>query len=125
MIDLFLIENAKKIRKNFLDLNSRLSTYQDDLKDTAETFLDISKKLQLIKDQVGKKPIEKIQKEIFDQLNFLEDKAKKIEELIIPLNNEMEDLRKSEQKLWEKIKKKYPKEKEEDLIAEVHKHISK
>ena len=108
MIDSFLIENAKKIRKNFLDLNSRLSTYQDDLKDTAETFLDISKKLQLIKDQVGKKPIEKIQKEIFDQLNFLEDKAKKIEELIIPLNNEMEDLRKSEQKLWEKIKKKYP-----------------
>src|SRR5574343_515127 len=125
MIDNFLIESARKIRQDFLSVDNKLTSYQTELTDISNSIISISKKLEVIKNQVGKKPIDILQKEIFSELNSLEIQARKIEELVVPLNNKMDQLRKDEENLWNKIKKKYPKVKEEDLISEIHKHIEK
>lgn len=125
MIDSFFIESAKRIRKDFLLVDSKLTSYQGQLRSITESILGISKKLEEIKSQVGKKPINVIQNDIFKELGALELEAKKIEKLVNPLNNKMEKLRKEEEDLWNKIKKKYPSIKDEDLIAEIHKHIEK
>lgn len=128
MIDNYFIESAKSIRYRFLELNSKLDFYSKSIEQLVSDFNRITSELQVYQLEHLPKVKTKIEAEntvkyLRDKLSEIEESYKKLDNNINPINEEMEDLQKQEQKLYKLIKEKYPSLSDEQIIRQIHENI--
>jgi len=130
MIDKIYIESAKNIRKEFLSLSEKLDNYQSDLNKYVSYLETASADLEAIKNNDVKKmkeayELKDITEKITNKLTEIETEEQKIIHLIRPINDRIEKLREEENYLYGKIKEKYPKLTDEEIIKEIHSYLEK
>ena len=124
MINQRYLDQALRIRKDFkntdtelLLLKDKLLTVNDDIKSTLDKLTDLKSRAEEYIDQ------ESFSKDISDCLAEFETQANNVNEFYLPLNEKMENLKKEEETLFEKLVKEYSHLKEENIIKEVHKYL--
>ena len=123
MIDKHFIDSAVEIRKEWVRLIRSLDGYQlqvdkaqraiSEKKQEVEAF---SKKDLSLKDPQVKEFVEKVFNEIEYQANIIESKIK-------PLNDDIENLKKEELRLYRNIKQIYPDIPDESIKSQIWEHI--
>jgi hypothetical protein len=123
MIDKHFIDSAVEIRKEWVRLIRSLDGYQlqvdkaqraiGEKKQEVEAF---SKKDLSLKDPQVKEFVEKVFNEIEYQANIIESKIK-------PLNDDIENLKKEELRLYRNIKQIYPDIPDESIKSQIWEHI--
>jgi seryl-tRNA synthetase len=123
MIDKHFIDSAVEIRKEWVRLIRSLDGYQlqvdkaqraiGEKKQEVEAF---SKKDLSLKDPQVKEFVEKVFNEIEYQANIIESKRK-------PLNDDIENLKKEELRLYRNIKQIYPDIPDESIKSQIWEHI--
>ena len=123
MIDKHFIDSAVEIRKEWVRLIRSLDGYQSQVdkaqraigekKQEVEAF---SKRDLSLKDPQVKEFVEKIFNEIEYQANVIESKIK-------PLNDDIENLKKEELRLYRNIKQIYPDIPDESIKSQIWEHI--
>jgi predicted nucleic acid-binding Zn-ribbon protein len=123
MIDKHFIDSAVEIRKEWVRLLRSLDGHQlqvdkaqraiSEKKQEVEAF---SKKDLSLKDPQVKEFVEKVFNEIEYQANIIESKIK-------PLNDDIENLKKEELRLYRNIKQIYPDIPDESIKSQIWEHI--
>lgn len=125
MIDKSYIESAKSIRKEFLELNDKLSDYQIYIKELADNFLRIAKDIENWKDNdiMKEKNVESAGNFMLGKLDEIEQETEKLNKKIDPINKKLERLREEEIKLYKIIKERYPTLTDDQIIRQIHENI--
>lgn len=127
MIDEKFLQSAVKIRKQYLKMTTDISGFQ---KKTQSTLQELNKTVQLIEQMHSKlqgkeySEAESIKK-INDLLLSLTQKAESLEQVINPVNEDIEKLAKEEQELYERIKQKHFDLTEEQIVESVRERLIK
>jgi hypothetical protein len=121
MIDQIYLEGAKRIRLQFLDLNSKLFQYQSDISNLKEflekTMNGIDTKKLYSMDKIEAKKI--VDKTIYD----LELQTNSVMSKVKDLSIKIEKIKKEEDELYQIIKTKYNFPSDADLIKEIHDYL--
>lgn len=131
MIDEFFLQNAVTIRRTYLKLSSNMDLYQrkaqevsDKLDETIQKIEAIQKEAEESKGTKGK-DINYYTTALIKALNEVEEEGKSLENLIDPLNKEIEKLALQEQELYRKIKEKHFNLTDEQIIESVKNRLIK
>lgn len=119
MIDKIYIDSAKRIRKDYLELMSPLDFYLEKLKAMSDVFASAISDLEKFNKELHNKTKEGAEQELYQRLNAVEEEQQKIFQVVGPINEKIEALRKEEDALWEQIKMRYPNVSEDELIKEI------
>lgn len=125
MIDKSYIESAKTIRKEFLELDSSLSDYKMYVKDLTDSFMRIAGELQQWKDNqlMKESSVQSAGEFMLKKLDEIEQETEKLNKKIEPINSKMEKLREEENKLYRKIKERYPTLSDEQIVRQIQENI--
>jgi chromosome segregation ATPase len=128
MIDQQLIDSAKYIRKNFVDLTNTLSLYREDVKNLADFLKQKIEEIrkyneETIKKMKSKEQLGVITEHLIKELNSIEDEEKKLHKKVEGINKELEKLKAEEQILYKTIKERYPEMTDQQIIKEIHQHL--
>lgn len=130
MIDPQLIDSAKYIRKNFLNLNEKLATYKTDVVDLYDFLQKKVKEIKewndvtLVKARNKSDMVNAID-HLLKEINSIEEEEKKLQKKVEVINNQIEKLRKEEEILYDTIKKRYPDLSDEMIKKELHSNLQK
>ena len=123
MIDKHFIESAIEIRKEWVRLIRSLEGYQSQVEkaqraisEKKQEVEEFGKKDLKIKDPQVREFIEKVFNEVEYQANIIDSKIK-------PLNEDIEKLKQEELRLYQHIKRSYPKISDEDIKLQIWEHI--
>jgi hypothetical protein len=123
MIDKHFIESAIEIRKEWVRLIRSLEGYQSQVEkaqraisEKKQEVEEFAKKDLKIKDPQVREFIEKVFNEVEYQANIIDSKIK-------PLNEDIEKLKQEELRLYQHIKRSYPKISDEDIKLQIWEHI--
>ena len=123
MIDKHFIESAVEIRKEWVRLIRSLEGYQSQVEkaqraisEKKQEVEEFGKKDLKIKDPQVREFIEKVFNEVEYQANIIDSKIK-------PLNEDIEKLKQEELRLYQHIKRSYPKISDEDIKLQIWEHI--
>lgn len=123
MIDKHFIESAIEIRKEWVKLIRSLEGYQSQVEkaqraisEKKQEVEEFGKKDLKIKDPQVREFIEKVFNEVEYQANIIDSKIK-------PLNEDIEKLKQEELRLYQHIKRSYPKISDEDIKLQIWEHI--
>ena len=123
MIDEIFYQSAIKIRRQYLKITNNMSFYQNKAKLVSDNLSDIIKKIDDVKESTDPKnsefSAESAVNELVRILKEVEEEAKRLEEMVEPLNSEMEKLALEEQELWRNIKERHYNVNEDDIINSV------
>ena len=120
MISEHYIQTAISIRSEFLDLNNQIEKYDESVKIIGRSIQDLTDELISMRDNISKyKSASEVEKLISKKLQILEVESIKLEKIIEPINQKIEDLQKREKILYQSIKDKYPDYPDEELIKEI------
>lgn len=123
MIDEIFYQSAIKIRRQYLKITNNMSFYQSKAKLVSDNLGDIIKRIDDVKESTDPKnsefSAESAVNELVRILKEVEEEAKRLEEMVDPLNSEMEKLALEEQELWRNIKEKHYNVNEDDIINSV------
>ena len=91
MIDQQLINSAKYIRKNFLDLSNNLTIYREDVKNLADFLVKKVEEIKTYNEQTIKKMKSKDQlgvvtEHLLKELQAIEDEEKKLQRKVEKIN---------------------------------------
>lgn len=125
MIDKSYIESAKTIRKEFLELDSSLSDYKRYVKELTDGFMRIAGELQHWKENklMKESSVQSAGEFMLKKLDEIEQETEKLNKKIEPINSKMEKLREEENKLYRKIKERYPTLSDEQIIRQIQENI--
>ena len=127
MIDEIFYQSAIKIRRQYLKITNNMSFYQNKAKIVSDNLGNIIERIDDIKVEVtkGKSELttESAVTELVKILREVEDEAKRLEEMVEPLNAEMEKLALEEQELWRNIKEKHYNISEDNIISSVKERL--
>ena len=127
MIDEIFYQSAIKIRRQYLKITNNMSFYQSKAKLVSDNLGDIIKRIDDIKDSTDAEnkefSAESAVTELAKILREVEEEAKRLEEMVDPLNSEMEKLALEEQELWRNIKERHYNISEEDIISSVKERL--
>jgi len=127
MIDEIFYQSAIKIRRQYLKVTNNMSFYQSKAKVVSDNLTDIIKRIDDIKDSTDAEnkefSAESAVTELAKILRDVEDEAKRLEEMVDPLNSEMEKLALEEQELWRNIKERHYNINEEDIVSSVKERL--
>jgi len=108
MIDENFIQAAIKIRRQYLKLINNLNFYKTQANKVLSNLQDIIEKLENISKNVDSDPnSEATSAKLVEVLKDLEKEGNQVNQLIDPLNTEIEKLAIEEKELWNKIKEKH------------------
>jgi uncharacterized coiled-coil DUF342 family protein len=108
MIDENFIQAAIKIRRQYLKLINNLNFYKTQANKVISNLQDIIEKLENISKNVESDPnSEATSAKLVEVLKDLEKEGNQVNQLIDPLNTEIEKLAIEEKELWNKIKQKH------------------
>lgn len=126
MIDEIFYQSAIKIRRQYLKITTNMSFYQNKAKIVSDNLGNIIERIDDIKVAVTEKSeitTESAIGELSKILKEVEDEAKRLEEMVEPLNTEMEKLALEEQELWRNIKEKHYNISEDNIISSVKERL--
>ena len=128
MIANIYIESAKNIRNEFLKLNTKLDSYQKELANLVIYLNDVSKELDSYADNKvsnikNKSDITTVTDHIIKKFNEIEAEEQKLLRLVTPINEKIEKLKIEENFLFNEIRKKYPKMKDNEIIDEIQSNL--
>jgi hypothetical protein len=127
MIDEIFYQSAIKIRRQYLKVTNNMTFYQGKAKIVSDNLTDIIKRIDDIKDSTDAEnkefSAESAVTELAKILREVEEEAKRLEEMVDPLNSEMEKLALEEQELWRNIKERHYNISEEDIISSVKERL--
>lgn len=124
MIDKSYINAAIQIRSEYIKLTKEVEKHHNKLKEIGERFINVAGELNDIKNNLSKYPnAESAQKDIFGKLGDIETESVRLNNLITPINNRMDDLKKQETSLYNSIKEKYPEISDDELREQLKQHL--
>ena len=125
MIDEFFLQNAVSIRRTYLKMTNNMDFYQkrakeivDRLELTISKINDIQKKAEEGRAKKENGTME-ILNDLVKILNEIEDEGKALENLVDPLNKDIEKLALEEQELYRQIKQKHSNLTDDQIISSV------
>jgi hypothetical protein len=131
MIDEVFLQNAVRIRRTYLKMTNSMNLYQKKAKEIVdrldETLIKIDS-LQKVAEEDKKKSAVGSQGLLNELLNILNDidiEGKSLEDLVSPLNQEIEKLGLEEQELYRQIKEKHYDLTDEQIIESVKNRLIK
>lgn len=118
MIDDNFVQAAIKIRREYLKLTNNLNFYKNQANKVIKNLEDIANKLEDISKSSEFDPnAEATTAKLIGVLKSLEIEGKNINELVDPLNSEIEKLSLEEAELWRKIKSKHSNFSDEQIVV--------
>ena len=131
MVDEVFLQNAVRIRRTYLKMTNNMDLYQKKAKEIVgkldETLIKIDN-LQKVAEEDKKNSVVGNQNLLNDLLGILNDidiEGKSLEDLVSPLNQEIEKLGLEEQELYRKIKEKHYDLTDEQIIESVKNRLIK
>ena len=125
MIDEIYLQNAINIRRTYLKMTNNMDFYQkrakeivDRLELTISKINDIQKKAEEGRAKKENGTME-ILNDLVKILNEIEDEGKALENLVDPLNKDIEKLALEEQELYRQIKQKHSNLTDDQIISSV------
>lgn len=128
MINEFLLQSAVNIRRQYLKVSNNMELYHNKAKEVIQTLEDSVKKLEKIQESAENDKGLSAEKSINDILKVIsevEQEGQRLEELVEPMNKEIEKLSKEENNLYQKIKEKHTELSDEQIVEYVHKRLQK
>lgn len=128
MIDPQIIEAAKQIRRKFLSIVDELNANQDSLKEMADFLhkkMDQLKKIENeeFKNKPSKEELARISAIIVKEIEDIEIKEKRLSKKFVKMNEELEDLKKEEDLIYNVLKVRYPKFTDDQIKQEIQKYL--
>lgn len=124
MINKKYLEQAKRIKKDFLELSSQMEQLTKELEKNKSSVKVVLKGLIEIRDKTDEyKTDEEYREDIMDKLKDFEIEAKKLEDIYVPINEKIEGLKDEENKLYENLKVEYPNIEESKLVKEIRDYV--
>jgi hypothetical protein len=131
MVDEVFLQNAVRIRRTYLKMTNNMDFYQKKAKEIVdrldETLIKIDN-LQKVAEEEKKNSVVGNQNLLNDLLGILNDidiEGKSLEDLVSPLNQEIEKLGLEEQELYRQIKEKHYDLTDEQIIESVKDRLIK
>lgn len=128
MINEFFLQSAVNIRRQYLKISNNMELYHNKAKEVVDTLESSVKKLEEIQEKVktdSSMSAEKSISHILKVINDVEQEGKRLEELVDPMNKEIEKLSKEENELYRKIKEKHPDLSDEQIVKSVEDRLQK
>ena len=133
MVDEVFLQNAVRIRRTYLKLSNNMDLYQKKAQQVSnkldETLVKIEKIEKEAKESRNSKSpgngTEYFLNELMKALQEVDDEGKSLEDLVNPLNKEIEKLALEEQELYRKIKEKHFSLTDEQIIESVRDRLIK
>ena len=134
MVDEVFLQNAVRIRRTYLKLSNNMDLYQkkaqqvsDKLEETLTKIEEIEKEAKESRNSKNgsSNGIEYFLNELMKALQEVDDEGKSLEDLVNPLNKEIEKLALEEQELYRKIKEKHFTLTDEQIIESVKDRLIK
>lgn len=131
MIDENFLQNAVRIRRTYLKMINNMDFYQNKAREIVDRLDETIEKVNLIqkKAEESKKNNEigsqDLLNELMKVLNDIEDEGHSLENLVDPLNSEIEKLALEEQELYRLIKQKHNNLTDEQIIESVKDRLIK
>ena len=131
MIDEVFLQNAVNIRRTYLKMTNNMDFYQKRAKEivtrldnTIGKINEIQKKAEDSKARNENGSME-ILNDLIKALNEIEDEGKSLENLVDPLNKDIEKLALEEQELYRQIKQKHSDLTDEQIVDSVRNRLIK
>ena len=133
MVDEVFLQNAVRIRRTYLKLSNNMDLYQkkaqkvsDKLDETLARIEEIEKEAKESRNsKTSSNSTEYFLNELMKALQEVDDEGKSLEDLVNPLNKEIEKLALEEQELYRKIKEKHFTLTDEQIIESVRDRLIK
>jgi iron-sulfur cluster repair protein YtfE (RIC family) len=131
MIDEQFLQSAVNLRRSFLKINNNMDLYQRQAQLVVERLESTIEKINKISEDYketskSKNPdVQATLSSLLKVLQDIEDEGKKIEELVDPMNREIEKLAKEEQELYRIIKERHSDLSDEQIINSVRDRLVK
>ena len=133
MVDEVFLQNAVRIRRTYLKLSNNMDLYQkkaqrvsDKLDETLARIEEIEKEAKESRNsKTSSNNTEYFLNELMKALQEVDDEGKSLEDLVDPLNKEIEKLALEEQELFRKIKEKHFTLTDEQIIESVRDRLIK
>jgi predicted nucleic acid-binding Zn-ribbon protein len=127
MIDENFVQAAIKIKRQYLKLMNNMDMYRNRARKMTDNLGGIVDKLENIQNELSKEKsdltTESAIQEISKILKDVDDEGKGLEELVNPLNIEIEKLAIEEQELWRTIKEKHYNIPDDEIVEYVKKRL--
>lgn len=119
------IDSAREIRKTYNNIIERASNYEKKLINFCENLETAANELESYKNRNfdGETDLAKLQLNVIGKITEIEQDIQNMNNLILPLNKELEKLQKDEWNLFELLTKKYPIKTSEELSSELEKFV--
>lgn len=115
MIDLIYINEAKRIREEYLNNLQYIATEEDNIKQLTSDLVKLSEDIENSE--------EKSETFYKDALFEVETMIRKASEKIMPYHDKVKELDKQQKVLYDTIKEKYPNKTDEDIKNDIIPHI--
>lgn len=124
MVNKKYLDQALRIRKDFLKTDNKLFNLKGDLELVYRNINTTLQELIEIRDSSDEySTSEDFQTDVLKKLAEFEDESKRAESVLKPLNDEMESLKSEEQELYKTLVSEYPNVPEDELIKEVQSYV--
>jgi uncharacterized phage infection (PIP) family protein YhgE len=125
VIDQRYIDTAIRIRKEFLSMNEKLIDVSSDIKNVLGKLSEENDNLSNIDKNLQSYDKSTAEKLILDKLMDMEKEANRLAKIYEPINKKIEELRKEEELLYDKIREMYPDLSDEEIVSEIHPFLEK
>jgi flagellar hook-basal body complex protein FliE len=131
MIDENFLQNAVRIRRTYLKMINNMDFYQNKAKEIVDRLDETIEKVNIIQQRAeeSKKNNETGSQDLLNELmkilNDIEDEGHSLENLVDPLNSDIEKLALEEQELYRLIKQKHNNLTDEQIIESVKDRLIK
>lgn len=133
MIDEIFLQSAVRIRRTYLKMSNSMDFYKKSAEKVVEKLDETIKKVEKIQENAENSKKDKnihfsaegSLNEMLDVLKEVENEGKMLEDLVDPLNKEIEKLALEEQELYRQIKEKHHNLTDEQIIESVKQRLIK
>jgi len=126
MINEKYLQQALRIKKDFLKVDNTLLYLRNDLNEIQTNLKNALDKLMEIKDNnVNYSNEDEFNKDVMNQLAVFEKEANKAKHLYGDYNEKLENLRKEENNLYDSLKKEYPNLSDEKMVDIIQGYVKK
>lgn len=131
MIDENFLQNAVRIRRTYLKMINNMDFYQNKAKEIVDRLDETIEKVNAIQQKAEASKNNKeiggqdLLNELMKVLNDIEDEGHSLENLVDPLNKDIEKLAEEEQELYRLIKQKHNNLTDEQIIESVKDRLIK
>jgi hypothetical protein len=133
MVDEVFLQNAIRIRRTYLKLSNNMELYQRKAQQVSDKLDETVTKIEQIEKDAKESreskstgnSTEYFLNELMKALQEVDDEGKSLEDLVNPLNKEIEKLALEEQELYRKIKEKHFSLTDEQIIESVRDRLIK